>query len=61
MDTIIPPTACMDSFVHSANPLYARVAHNLVQSRTLADIRDALLPKLISGELRLKECEKALS
>ncbi|MBM4330807.1 MAG: restriction endonuclease subunit S [Deltaproteobacteria bacterium] len=29
-----------------------------VQSRTLAAIRDALLPKLISGELRVKDAER---
>lgn len=28
------------------------------QSRTLANIRDTLLPKLISGEIRIKEAEK---
>jgi type I restriction enzyme S subunit len=27
-------------------------------SRTLADLRDALLPKLISGELRVKYAER---
>ena len=54
MDTIIPPTACMDSFVRIARPLYARVIHNLIECRTFADIRDALLPKLVSGELRVK-------
>jgi type I restriction enzyme S subunit len=28
-----------------------------VQSRTLAALRDVLLPKLISGELRVKDAE----
>ena len=28
------------------------------QSRTLAAIRDALLPKLLTGELRIGECER---
>jgi type I restriction enzyme S subunit len=31
---------------------------NVAQSRTLAAIRDALLPKLISGEIRVKDAEK---
>jgi type I restriction enzyme S subunit len=30
------------------------------ESRTLAAQRDALLPKLISGELRVKDAEKFL-
>jgi hypothetical protein len=32
-------------------PLYTQVTANLHQSRTLATLRDALLPKLLSGEL----------
>lgn len=40
-------------------PLLAFAAANARESRTLAAIRDALLPKLISGELRLKKAEWA--
>jgi type I restriction enzyme S subunit len=35
-------------------PSYNRVARNRAENRTLAAQRDALLPKLISGELRVK-------
>jgi type I restriction enzyme S subunit len=31
---------------------------NLVESRTVAALRDALLPKLISGELRVKDAKR---
>jgi len=31
--------------------------HNVHESRTLAVLRDALLPKLISGELRVHDAE----
>jgi type I restriction enzyme S subunit len=34
--------------------------NNLEQSLTLAKIRDTLLPKLMSGEIRVKEAEKIL-
>ena len=30
------------------------------ESRTLAELRDALLPKLISGELRVRDAEAAV-
>jgi type I restriction enzyme S subunit len=30
------------------------------ESRTLAALRDALLPKLISGEIRVKDAERFL-
>ncbi len=36
-------------------PLFAQASAATEQSRTLAAIRDALLPKLISGELRVKD------
>jgi type I restriction enzyme S subunit len=36
------------------------MAHNERESQTLATFRDALLPKLISGELRVKEAERAI-
>jgi type I restriction enzyme S subunit len=38
-----------------ARPLYDRAATGLAESRTLAAIRDALLPKLVSGEIRVPE------
>lgn len=34
--------------------------HNELEARTLAALRDALLPKLLSGEVRLKQAEKAV-
>jgi hypothetical protein len=35
------------------------IENNEDQSRTLAEIRDALLPKLLSGEIRATNTEKA--
>ena len=32
--------------------------HNIHQSRTLAALRDALLQRLLSGELRIREAER---
>ncbi len=34
---------------------------NLIESRTLAALRNTLLPKLISGELRVKDAEQFLN
>jgi type I restriction enzyme S subunit len=45
-------------FEKSSRPLRARMEALAAESRTLAALRDALLPKLISGELRLKDAEK---
>ena len=37
-----------------------RILLNLEQSRTLAALRDTLLPKLISGELRVPDAAAAM-
>ena len=37
--------------------LVERIIAARIASRTLAALRDALLPKLISGELRVKDAE----
>jgi type I restriction enzyme, S subunit len=39
-------------------PLIESLWRHNVQSRTLTTLRDALLPKLIAGEIRLKDAEK---
>jgi type I restriction enzyme S subunit len=41
-----------------APPLFARARTATEESRTLAALRDTLLPKLISGELRIKDAER---
>ena len=52
---IEPDFNIVDAFDSCARPLDARVRSNIAESRTLAALRDALLPKLISGELRVKD------
>ena len=52
---IRPPKEIMDAFHNLVQPIMARILGNAKQSRTLAALRDALLPKLLSGELRIKE------
>jgi len=47
-------------FERIARPLRAEMEHNLATSRTLATLRDTLLPKLISGELRVPDAERFL-
>jgi type I restriction enzyme S subunit len=41
-----------------AKPLFARIANNERESRTLAQTRDLLLPRLMSGELRVALAEQ---
>lgn len=50
---VLPPKELMAAFTAKVTPLYAKITANLQQSRTLATLRDSLLPKLLSGELRV--------
>ena len=50
-------TKAFDSFV---NPYFQLILKNSHESNTLTKIRDTLLPKLISGELRVPDAEKML-
>jgi type I restriction enzyme S subunit len=48
---LIPPRRLLDAMTRTMSPLIEELIANRVQSRTLANIRDALLSKLLSGEL----------
>ncbi len=48
---VLPPKELMAAFTAVVAPIYAQITANLRQSRTLATLRDTLLPKLLSGEL----------
>lgn len=58
---VAPPSSVMDAFDALARPLYEHIVSNTCEFRALAAIRDALLPKLISGELRVKDAEKFIA
>ena len=54
------PDPLVAAFDHLSKPLTDRLFAGCLESRTLAALRDALLPKLISGELRVKDAERFL-
>ncbi len=55
---LIPSKPLMDSMDNLMDPLVERVVSCRLESRTLAALRDTLLPKLISGELRVPDVER---
>jgi type I restriction enzyme S subunit len=57
---IIPPKPIASAFSEIVNALRNKVVAAVIESRTLAALRDALLPKLISGEIRVKDAERFL-
>ncbi|MGI8424102.1 MAG: restriction endonuclease subunit S [Chloroflexota bacterium] len=52
------PAAVVAAFSNAAAPLLGRMGASVSESRTLAALRDTLLPKLISGELRVNDAER---
>ncbi len=55
---VVPDEAVMFETDLFITPLFESLWKRELESRTLAALRDALLPKLISGELRVKDAEK---
>jgi len=49
-----------DAFEKQAWPLLDRTIACREESRILASLRDALLPKLVSGEIQVKDAERFL-
>jgi type I restriction enzyme S subunit len=52
-EVALPPKQLAAEFTEKIRPLVERIIANIHESRTLAALRDALLPKLLSGELRV--------
>jgi type I restriction enzyme S subunit len=55
---VAPTLAVVRAFEELLAPMDSRIEILTLESRTLAALRDALLPKLISGELRVKDAER---
>ena len=51
---LVPPLPLLDAMTKQISPIIDKIITTRIESRTLAAIRDALLPKLLSGELRVK-------
>jgi len=54
----VATTEILRAFDEVAMPLFERIVANETESRTLAATRDLLLPKLMSGEIRVRDAEK---
>lgn len=59
-EVAIPPSEVAEQFYILIEPMIARMLANVEQAQTLANLRDTLLPRLISGQLRLPDAEQQL-
>jgi type I restriction enzyme S subunit len=57
-EVALPTEPVAVTFDRYIRPLTEAIIGNLFESRTLAAIRDASLPKLLSGEIRIRDAEK---
>jgi type I restriction enzyme, S subunit len=57
-EIVLPDNRIAAAYNASVKPMLERVMMNIHESRTLSSLRDTLLPKLISGDIRIGEEEK---
>jgi type I restriction enzyme S subunit len=57
---VVPRPSIMQAFDHVIRPLYSHVVLNERESQILSSVRDSLLPRLISGELRITDTDRIL-
>ena len=54
LDFTIPPIEKLNDFDKKAEPIFQKIKSNTNQIKTLTKLRDTLLPKLMSGEVRVE-------
>lgn len=52
---LLPPRPVLAAFEECVEPLFRRILACIEESQTLVALREALLPKLIAGELRVRD------
>ncbi len=56
----LPPAPIAREFTAMVQPMFDRIISNVHENRTLAALRDTLLPQLLSGAIRLRDAERAV-
>ena len=54
LEIVIPPSSIVNKFQENVQPIDDKIISNCFQIRTLEKLRDSLLPKLMSGEVRVE-------
>ena len=58
LEVLRPGTRVLKAFHVMMRPVIARLASNIEESGRLAELRDTLLPKLLCGEIRVKDVQE---
>lgn len=59
-EIVLPQVEVSQKYTEFIRPFIERIIENIHQSHTLSQIRDALLPKLLSGEIRVDDVDERL-
>lgn len=57
----VPPTDLIHVYTKQVRQLYLKIEMNVRESNSLAQLRDSLLPKLLSGDLSVTDAESQLA
>lgn len=57
MEVVIPSTSALAEFESLVDPMYRAMQENNIQSSKLSELRDALLPRLMSGEIDVSDIQ----
>ncbi|MEV4198501.1 restriction endonuclease subunit S [Micromonospora globbae] len=60
MQVRVPDSELLARFASTVSPLHLRAANSQMENATLAALRDTLLPGLMSGEIQVRDAEKAV-
>jgi type I restriction enzyme S subunit len=60
LPVVVPSARVLEAFEAMVRPLWERLCANVREQATLATTRDLLLPRLMSGELRVKDAERII-
>lgn len=57
MEVVIPSTSALAEFESLVDPMYRAMQENNIQSSKISELRDALLPRLMSGEIDVSDIQ----
>ena len=58
LPVVVPDQYVLNIFDRYVRPIHLKLISNLKESQVLAELRDTLLPKLMSGEIRVRDAKK---
>jgi|Wag4MinimDraft_9_1082661.scaffolds.fasta_scaffold00033_2 type I restriction enzyme S subunit len=50
---LLPPKKELNKFIEIVRPIFNKITNNCFENQSLKELRDSLLPKLMSGEIRV--------